>query len=313
VMHCVPTHRYSWEEKMISSFSFDPLADNYDATRGYPPGVAQQIAHDLAQAINARPGTRFLEVGVGTGRIALPLASLGFDYSGADISRKMVALCMDKLRDQGWQEESRHWGSLPDEKSTLAPDVWRFRQAHPPASMRLALADMTALPFADASFDVSLGVHVFHLVSDWRQAVQEAMRVVRAGGLFMQCWDENVSAEKWPINKRWEEIIIELGGEVRRSRAFYEGVIESWLRENGFQPQVVRLTRWEEESTPREGVEHLMKRLSSGTRRAPDKLFNASIEPLERWAKDYFGDRMDVPQMRAHQFVLCKTEVMARA
>jgi ubiquinone/menaquinone biosynthesis C-methylase UbiE len=298
---------------MISSFSFDPLADYYDATRGYPPGVAQQIARDIAQAIHAQPGMRFLEVGVGTGRIALPLASLGFDYSGVDISEKMVTYCIDKLREQGWLEEAQPWGSLPDEQSSHTSDVWRFRQADPPASMRLALADMTALPFADASFDVSLGVHVFHLVSDWQQAIREAMRVVRPGGLFMQCWDEQTSQEKGLVNTKWREIIKDLGGQIKSSRAYYDGVVEQWLRENGFRPEVVRLTRWETTRTPRASVEHLANRLSSGTRRVPDDLFNLSIERLERWAQAYFGERIDVPQPRAHQFVLCKTEVAARA
>jgi ubiquinone/menaquinone biosynthesis C-methylase UbiE len=298
---------------MVSSFSFDPLADYYDATRGYPPGVAQQIARDIARAINAQPGTRFLEVGVGTGRIALPLATLGFDYSGVDISGKMIAHCIAKLREQGWQEEARPWGSLPGEQSSHAGDVWRFRQTDPPASMRLALADMTELPFADASFDVSLGVHVFHLVSDWRQAIQEAMRVVRPGGLFLQCWDERISEEKGLVDAKWREIIKDLGGEIKSSRAYYDGVVEQWLRENGFRSEVVRLTRWETVKTPRASVEHLANRLSSGTRRIPDDLFNASIERLEQWARDYFGERIDVPQPRAHQFVLCKTEVAARA
>lgn len=298
---------------MVSSFSFDPLADHYDATRGYPVAVAQQIAHDIAQDIHAQPGTRFLEVGVGTGRIAIPLASLGFDYSGVDISRNMIAYCREKLGAQGWQSQQQSWGSLPGEIAASVTGVWRFAQADPPATMRLVLADMTALPFADASFDVSLGVHVFHLVSDWQQAVQEAMRVVRPGGLFLQCWDANVSEDRWPITSKWEEIIQQLGGEVLRTRTYYDGVVTTWLREHGYQPEIVRLTRWEEQSTPREGVEHIKKRLSSGTRRVPDDLFDASIEPLERWATDFFGERLDVPQPRVHQFVLCKTEVKSRA
>lgn len=298
---------------MASSFSFDPLADYYDATRGYPPGVAQQIARDIVQALNARPGTRFLEVGVGTGRIAVPLATQGFDYSGVDISGKMVAYCLVKLREQGWQEEVRPWGSLPDEQATTTPEVWRFLQVDPPARMRLALADMTALPFADASFDVSLGVHVFHLVSDWQLAIREAMRVVRPGGLFVQCWDKHTSEERGLIGRKWEEILKELRGEVKSSRSYYEGAIEQWLRANGFQPEIVGLTRWETVRTPRSRVEHIARRLSSGTRRIPDELFRASVERLERWAQDYFGEQLDVPQTHTHQFMLYKTEVTGRA
>lgn len=298
---------------MVSSFSFDPLADLYDATRGYPPGVAQQIARDIAQALNARPGTRFLEVGVGTGRIAVPLATLGFDYSGVDISGKMVAYCMNKLREQGWQEEPQLWGSLTDEWAMSTSEVWRFRQIDPPARMRLALADMMALPFTDASFDVSLGAHVFHLVPDWQQAIQEAMRVVRPGGLFVRCWDEHTSTEKELIDRKWREILVELGVEFRSSRSFSGGVIEQWLRANGLQPETVSLTHWETLRTVRERVEHFTQRVTSDSHRLPDELFSVASERLERWAQDSFGERLDMPYAHVHEFMLCKTEVANRA
>jgi ubiquinone/menaquinone biosynthesis C-methylase UbiE len=298
---------------MVSSFSFDPLADRYDATRGYPPGVAQQIARDIARALDARPGARFLEVGVGTGRIAVPLASLGFDYSGVDISGNMVAYCVAKLREQGWQEEAQSWGSLPDEQETQASEVWRFRQTEPPARMRLALADMMALPFVDASFDVSLGVHVFHLVPDWQQAIREAIRVVRPGGLFVRCWDEHRSEEKELIDGKWREILKELGVEIRNSRSFSGGVIEQWLRADSLRPEIVSLTRWETLRTPRERVEHFVKRVTSDSHRLPDELFRTASERLERWAQDFFGEQLDMPHVHVHEFMVCKTEVANRA
>ena len=44
------------------------------------------------------------------------------------------------------------------------------------------VADATDLPFGDASFDAVLAVDFFHLVSEWRRAVEEAVRVLRPGG-----------------------------------------------------------------------------------------------------------------------------------
>jgi ubiquinone/menaquinone biosynthesis C-methylase UbiE len=41
---------------------------------------------------------------------------------------------------------------------------------------QLAVADMMALPFADASFDAVLAVHVLHHASDWRLAMRECAR-----------------------------------------------------------------------------------------------------------------------------------------
>jgi ubiquinone/menaquinone biosynthesis C-methylase UbiE len=60
----------------MTSLSFDPVAQVYDATRGYP----EQVARRIDQAAKGNVQTRFLEVGIGTGRIALPLAERGRLY-----------------------------------------------------------------------------------------------------------------------------------------------------------------------------------------------------------------------------------------
>jgi SAM-dependent methyltransferase len=45
-------------------------------------------------------------------------------------------------------------------------------------------ADATSLPFEDASFDVVVSFLMLHHVIDWEEAVGEAVRVLRPGGLF---------------------------------------------------------------------------------------------------------------------------------
>ena len=107
----------------MPSLSFDRVAHAYDATRGFPPGVDQQIAKAIVDTINAKPETTFMEVGVGTGRIAFPLASLGHIYTGVDISEKMVKLLAVKLLANSWREYEQDWGSLPDENGASAHTV----------------------------------------------------------------------------------------------------------------------------------------------------------------------------------------------
>ena len=46
----------------MPSISFDRVAHAYDATRGYPPGVEQQIAKAIVDAVNATSETTFMEV-----------------------------------------------------------------------------------------------------------------------------------------------------------------------------------------------------------------------------------------------------------
>src|SRR5579859_1265503 len=138
----------------MSSISFDPVAHAYDHTRGYPPGVEQSIVASLERIARATAQSAFLEIGVGTGRIALPLASLGHDYTGIDISEKMLAQLEGKLLQQNWEEQPQPWGSRSDEIPVPARSVSRFVRANPGASLRLVTSDITALPFSAASFDV---------------------------------------------------------------------------------------------------------------------------------------------------------------
>lgn len=51
-----------------------------------------------------------------------------------------------------------------------------------PSSPDIARIDITAIPFADASFDLVLANHVMEHVADDRQALAEVRRVLRSGG-----------------------------------------------------------------------------------------------------------------------------------
>src|SRR5438128_12662491 len=86
--------RASTNTEYALSISFDRAADTYDQTRGYPPDVQERIGRALLDAAGATHQSRILEMGVGTGRIALPIIRAGYRYTGVDISPRM----MEKLR-----------------------------------------------------------------------------------------------------------------------------------------------------------------------------------------------------------------------
>ena len=297
----------------MTSLSFDRVAHAYDATRGYPPGIDQHIAIAIVDSIHATSETTILEVGVGTGRIAFPLASLGHTYTGVDISENMVKQFATKLLHNGWQEYQQAWGSLPDENSVSAHSVSRYSNRAKSAAIRLVLSDMTTLPFRDASFDVVLAVHVFQLVDGWQHALLEVLRVLRSGGVFLHCWDEFVNGEAWPVGKTWGEIVRELGGETRRPGADERSDVTAWLKEHGLQPKEIPVVQWEVTQTPREALEQVTRRLWSSTWVVQDDIFAESVVRLESWAKDYFGDDIDRPFKGTRQFVICKIEVQIHA
>jgi SAM-dependent methyltransferase len=136
---------------MNTSISFDRAAGFYDQTRGFPPGMSEQVAATAAELLGANKNV--LEIGVGTGRIAKPLLAAGVQITGIDLSRNMMNRLLETL-------------------DALPRPV-------------LLEGDITRLPFADGTFDAVVGVHILHLVGGWQVAIGEAMRVMKAGGALL--------------------------------------------------------------------------------------------------------------------------------
>ena len=82
-----------------------------------------------------------MEIGVGTGRIAVPLWDAGVTMTGVDLSEAMLAKLVAKTG-----------GRVP---------------------FPIALADATQLPFKDQRFGSGIACHVLHLIPDWRRALAD--------------------------------------------------------------------------------------------------------------------------------------------
>ena len=133
------------------SISFDRAAGYYDKTRNLSPEAAERITDLLHRELDGNDGV--LEIGVGTGRIALPLARRGIELTGLDLSRTML----DKLVENAG-------GSSP---------------------FPLLQGDASKLPFRDGSFDAAIASWVLHLVPTWREVLTELTRVMRPGGVLL--------------------------------------------------------------------------------------------------------------------------------
>ena len=135
----------------MESVNFDRAAGFYDATRALPATAMAQLTGLLAAELAGRQPC--VEIGVGTGRFALPLRAAGIAMAGTDISGAMLR-----------RLAANAGGGSP---------------------FPLAQADATRLPFAAGTFGSVLAVHVLHLIPDWRVAVDEAVRVLRPGGALL--------------------------------------------------------------------------------------------------------------------------------
>src|SRR5437879_12063053 len=120
----------------MGSIAFDQAADYYDRTRRLDPDVHAAVIDLLAGELRGRG--RCLEVGVGTGRIALDLHRSGVRMAGVDISRPMLAKLVEKAGGR--------------------------------APFPLAVADATALPVAAERVGGVVICHVLHLIASWRGA-----------------------------------------------------------------------------------------------------------------------------------------------
>jgi SAM-dependent methyltransferase len=123
----------------MPSINFDRAADVYDATRSLPQDEMEMVLMALENVL--RGCSSVLDIGVGTGRFASPLQSLGLRVYGIDISRKM----MSKAAEKGVRD--------------------------------LVGGDAGNLPFVNGAFDAALLVHVLHLVQNPAGVLREVARV----------------------------------------------------------------------------------------------------------------------------------------
>jgi ubiquinone/menaquinone biosynthesis C-methylase UbiE len=256
---------------MPESLSFDRVADRYDATRVHPAEASAEIAVGLMRVGSLQAGAEVLEIGIGTGRIALPLLASGVNVTGIDIAPRMLEQLEAKYA--MWQAEAGE-----DVKGRLTVQI----------------ADMTALPFDDASFDAVIAVHVLHLVPEWRKALDEAVRILRPGAALLLGQDIAApNAMNHDIQDRWAQIVRELGADPQRvgARTFAEILRE--LRRHGLTVTESILASWDHVSVPREVLDYVESRTWSQTWNIPDDIFAESMRQLRAWAESTYDDRID--------------------
>jgi len=113
--------------------------------------------------------TRILDVGTGTGFLALLLAELGYDVVGIDFSRGMLEVAIQKARRSNLEVEFK-------------------------------IADAESLPFDNNSFDAVICRHLLWTLPNPQKAVKEWKRVVKPkgkvvaidGSWFGKSWASNI-------------------------------------------------------------------------------------------------------------------------
>jgi SAM-dependent methyltransferase len=256
------------------SIAFDQAAGYYDESRGIPREVEEQAADQVEAAVG--PAARLLEMGVGTGRVALPLHRRGRQVVGVDLSLPMLERYRAKAAAEG-----------------LAP---------PP----LLRADATRLPFRDACVDAVLEVHVLHLIPDWELALAEARRVLVPGGTVLIGRGGGHRGDQGPRMEtlnRFHQLAAELGGGPRRVGADDDTSKVAALVALGGTAETLEPVVWEQRETYAEALAAVEGRIHSFTWRLPDQVFHTAVGRLRAELEAAHPD-LDTPQLAGHSFTL---------
>jgi SAM-dependent methyltransferase len=254
----------------MHSISFDRAAETYDETRGFPPGVADQVADAALELLGS---VRLaVEVGVGTGRIARPLLARGVRLIGLDLSRQMML---------------------------------RLRAALPPGGPKplLAQGDAASLPLAAGVCDAVLSVHVFHLIANWRAALDEVRRVLRPGGIFLTGYEWRPADSPGSLlMAHWTEIVQAAGWLAHYPPPHEFDDIKANLLASGAVMEERFVGEWTVTRTLNRMLESVEHRTWSTTWSVPDDFFAACLTDLRQWAVTTFGS-LDTTFEVPHRFV----------
>jgi SAM-dependent methyltransferase len=238
---------------MGESVAFDRAAEFYDRTRAMSDESMSRTIELLASELRDRG--RVLEVGVGTGLLALPLHEAGIDVAGVDLSPAMI-------------------GKLVEKASGTAP-------------FPLVISDATRLPFAAGAFGAAYLRWVLHLIPGWRGVLAEVVRAIGPGGSFLV----NLGAYGGPrveVQERFAELT---GIPVRPVGLDWAGwdELDEEMRGHGATIRELPVLVEEVAVSLDEFIEGIEQNRYSWTWRVPEDGRLRAADEIRRWATERFG------------------------
>jgi SAM-dependent methyltransferase len=256
----------------MGSIAFDQAADYYDRTRALPEDVQAQVTAFLVSELRGR--TRVLELGVGTGRMALPVAAAGVDVVGVDLSEPMLH---------------------------------RLKAKAGAVSVPVLRGDGLALPFAPGIFGAGYLCHVLHLIPDWRAAVAEVVRVMTPGGHLLIDIGGSTTEGGRAVGAFFQEAA---GAGPLRPGVRDPGSLDAGLAELGCRPLQPVTIPFGIDYTVTEILERLERNEWSSTWSLSDDVRLRAVAETRAWAEGRWGD-LDAPLHEDSQIVWRRYETSA--
>jgi SAM-dependent methyltransferase len=259
-----PMMRAPWRVSMlgsqVDSLSYDSMVGLYDQTRTTNRACFTSALDHLCSRFPPSVFGRLFEPGIGTGRIALPLAHRGYRVTGADISTAMMTRLRERFAESG---------------AKLEPGT--------------SIADVTALPFRDGAFDISIVVHLFYFIPDWRQAAHEIIRVTRRDGPIV-LMHTGMGEEVPFLNTRYKQRCARLGYPIPTIGVASTAEVITYLKTLGCQIEIVS-DRWCWTSLIglSAAIGHMQSRAYSFTTCVPEPIHVAAISALKAECESEYG------------------------
>lgn len=255
--------------------SFDDLAEHFDTHRGLPIAALRQLVAYIDELMSDQP-VRVIEPGIGTGRIALPIAADGHQVTGIDISGPMLTACQRKADKLGLADR-----------------------------LTLVKADALDMPFAEDSFDVGVVAQLLYLIPDWAGVLDELDRIVRPGGVIIHLLERTQESDDLA---RWD-----LGWRMRvESTGYKHPPISPTTQEVSAEMQrrwpdttIEALAAWTFGQTVGEAWHGFGSRLRPLYASVPEDDWNRTIREFQNWAEVTFPD----PDMRLDGTVVLEAVV----
>lgn len=259
--------------------SFDRMVKLYEETRVFDLASFNSALDFLVEKFPPKIFRKLFEPGIGTGRIAIPLAERGYHVTGIDISQEMLEYLDSRL------------GTRKDALSIF------YRRA-----------DVTELPFSDMSFDIVIAIHLFYFIKEWKQAVNEILRTLKTNGKLV-LMHTGTGAEIPSLNQRYRELCAIKGYQVQDVGVKSTREVIGYLTEIGCDTEITRdRWQWTQNVYLDKAIEYMRSRAYSFTIVTPDDVHLSVIETLASELKQQYGTlgiEIEVPNQIYFVFASC--------
>jgi SAM-dependent methyltransferase len=243
------------------------MADMYETTRSCDPKSFNAAIDFLTEKFPPNVYKNLFEPGIGSGRIAIPLAKKGYHVVGIDISSEMLKLLSKNLKGLGSELQIRY-----------------------------EQADVCNLPYENEQFDATVAVHLFYFVGDWRRAADEILRVTRGPVILMHT---GTGYEIPALNERYKGMCVKLGCSIRPLGCQSTNEVTDYYKNRGCEiGHKIGCWGWTSKLHLKKALSYLGSRAYSFATVANNKIHSATINEIEKELLDKYGTldtSVDVP------------------